>query len=84
MTSSSHSTISFSTSFSGEETLSQQHDPHRNQHNHHHRDPSIRHSGRAHIRGKIRRVWRPRYLELVSKQTQMISVICTKYGIIIW
>jgi len=29
-----------------------------------HRDPSIRHSGRAHIRGKIRRVWRPRYLEL--------------------
>jgi hypothetical protein len=68
--SSSHSTISFSTSFSGEETLSQQqHDPpHRNQqHNHYHRDPSIRHSGRAHIRGKIRRVWRPRYLELVSK-----------------
>jgi hypothetical protein len=29
------------------------------------RDPAIRHSGRAHIRGKIRRVWRPRYLELV-------------------
>mmetsp|Transcript_1316 Transcript_1316/g.3339 ORF Transcript_1316/g.3339 Transcript_1316/m.3339 type:complete len:842 (+) Transcript_1316:261-2786(+) len=28
------------------------------------RDPAIRHSGRAHIRGKIRRVWRPRYLEL--------------------
>ncbi|MGK3762237.1 MAG: hypothetical protein ACI8RD_014555 [Bacillariaceae sp.] len=78
MTSSSHSTISFSTSFSGEE------DPHRN-HHHHHRDPSIRHSGRAHIRGKIRRVWRPRYLELVSNQTQiMIFVICTKYGIIIW
>lgn len=68
--SSSHSTISFSTSFSGEETLTQPHDyPHRNhQHNNHsHRDPSIRHSGRAHIRGKIRRVWRPRYLELVSK-----------------
>jgi hypothetical protein len=29
-----------------------------------HRDPTIRHAGRAHIRGKIRRVWRPRYLEL--------------------
>jgi Protein ENHANCED DISEASE RESISTANCE 2, C-terminal len=28
------------------------------------RDPTIRHAGRAHIRGKIRRVWRPRYLEL--------------------
>ena len=79
--SSSHSTISFSTSFSGEDTLSQpQHDPpHRNnqQHNHYHRDPSIRHSGRAHIRGKIRRVWRPRYLELVSKTNKhkMIVVI---------
>eukprot|EP00535_Pseudo-nitzschia_heimii_P008340 CAMPEP_0197190034 /NCGR_PEP_ID=MMETSP1423-20130617/20874_1 /TAXON_ID=476441 /ORGANISM="Pseudo-nitzschia heimii, Strain UNC1101" /LENGTH=867 /DNA_ID=CAMNT_0042642313 /DNA_START=103 /DNA_END=2703 /DNA_ORIENTATION=+ len=34
---------------------------HRNRSN---RDPMIRHSGRAHIRGKIRRVWRPRYLEL--------------------
>ena len=80
--SSSHSTISFSTSFSGEETLSQQYDPHhRNQqHNHYHRDPSIRHSGRAHIRGKIRRVWRPRYLELVSiNKTQMI--ICNLYQI---
>ena len=30
-----------------------------------HRETAIRHSGRAHIRGKIRRVWRPRYLELV-------------------
>ena len=28
------------------------------------RDPTIRHAGRTHIRGKIRRVWRPRYLEL--------------------
>ena len=28
------------------------------------RDPTIRHAGRAHIRGKIRRIWRPRYLEL--------------------
>lgn len=28
------------------------------------RDPTIRHSGRAHIRGQFRRVWRPRYLEL--------------------
>jgi hypothetical protein len=28
------------------------------------RDPTIRHAGRAHIRGRIRRVWRPRYLEL--------------------
>ena len=37
--------------------------PHRNRG---HRDPAIRHSGRAHIRGQIRRVWRPRYLELVS------------------
>lgn len=26
----------------------------------------IRHSGRAHIRGKIRRIWRPRYLELMD------------------
>ena len=26
--------------------------------------PSIRHAGPAHIRGKIRRIWRPRYLEL--------------------
>jgi hypothetical protein len=24
----------------------------------------IRHSGKAHVRGKIRRIWRPRYLEL--------------------
>jgi hypothetical protein len=31
------------------------------------RDPTIRHSGRAHIRGKIRRIWRPRYLELCDK-----------------
>ena len=30
------------------------------------RDPAIRHAGRAHIRGKIRRVWRPRYLELCA------------------
>lgn len=30
-----------------------------------HRESAIRHAGRAHIRGKIRRVWRPRYLELV-------------------
>ena len=30
-----------------------------------HRETAIRHAGRAHIRGKIRRVWRPRYLELV-------------------
>jgi hypothetical protein len=28
------------------------------------RDPTIRHSGRIHIRGQFRRVWRPRYLEL--------------------
>lgn len=28
------------------------------------RDPAIRHAGRVHIRGKIRRIWRPRYLEL--------------------
>ncbi|GAX09730.1 hypothetical protein FisN_19Lh200 [Fistulifera solaris] len=27
-------------------------------------EPQIRHSGRAHVRGKIRRVWRPRYLEV--------------------
>lgn len=26
----------------------------------------IRHAGRAHIRGRIRRVWRPRYLELLD------------------
>jgi len=26
--------------------------------------PQIRHAGRAHVRGKIRRIWRPRYLEL--------------------
>ena len=26
----------------------------------------IRHSGRAHIRGKIRRIWRPRYLEVMD------------------
>mmetsp|Transcript_32838 Transcript_32838/g.49532 ORF Transcript_32838/g.49532 Transcript_32838/m.49532 type:complete len:735 (+) Transcript_32838:140-2344(+) len=26
----------------------------------------VRHSGRAHVRGKIRRVWRPRYLELMD------------------
>lgn len=31
------------------------------------RDPTIRHAGRAHIRGKIRRIWRPRYLELDEK-----------------
>ena len=31
------------------------------------RDPTIRHAGRAHIRGKIRRCWRPRYLELDEK-----------------
>jgi hypothetical protein len=30
------------------------------------RDPTVRHAGRAHIRGKIRRVWRPRYLELLG------------------
>jgi hypothetical protein len=30
-------------------------------------DPTIRHAGRAHIRGKIRRIWRPRYLELCDK-----------------
>lgn len=29
--------------------------------------PQIRHAGRAHIRGKIRRVWRPRYLELFDR-----------------
>lgn len=27
----------------------------------------IRHAGRAHVRGKIRRVWRPRYLELLDQ-----------------
>jgi hypothetical protein len=26
----------------------------------------IRHAGRAHIRGKIRRIWRPRYLEVMD------------------
>jgi hypothetical protein len=31
------------------------------------RDPTIRHAGRVHIRGKIRRCWRPRYLELDEK-----------------
>jgi hypothetical protein len=31
--------------------------------------PQIRHAGRAHIRGKIRRVWRPRYLELLDQGT---------------
>ena len=31
-----------------------------------HPEAAIKHSGRAHIRGKIRRVWRPRYLELVG------------------
>lgn len=31
---------------------------------HHGHHPQIRHAGRAHVRGKIRRVWRPRYLEL--------------------
>jgi len=36
----------------------------RSHRNRSHRDPAIRHSGRAHIRGKIRRIWRPRYLEL--------------------
>jgi hypothetical protein len=28
--------------------------------------PQIRHAGRVHIRGRIRRVWRPRRLELLS------------------
>lgn len=36
-------------------------------HNQSTRDPTIRHAGRAHIRGKIRRIWRPRYLELCDK-----------------
>ncbi|KAG7348472.1 DUF1336 domain containing protein [Nitzschia inconspicua] len=36
-------------------------------HNQSPRDPAIRHAGRAHIRGKIRRIWRPRYLELCDK-----------------
>ena len=26
--------------------------------------PTLRHAGRAHVRGKIRRIWRPRYLEV--------------------
>ena len=43
------------------------------------RDPSIRHSGRAHIRGKIRRVWRPRYLELV-RNTDILGGVFTHYG----
>ncbi|KAL3940498.1 MAG: hypothetical protein SGBAC_004973 [Bacillariaceae sp.] len=30
------------------------------------RDPAIRHAGRAHIRGQFRRIWRPRYLELLD------------------
>ncbi|CAJ1961563.1 unnamed protein product [Cylindrotheca closterium] len=30
------------------------------------RDPTIRHAGRAHIRGQFRRIWRPRYLELLD------------------
>ena len=34
------------------------------QHHPPHHHPQIRHSGRAQVRGKIRRVWRPRYLEL--------------------
>ena len=29
-------------------------------------DRVVRHSGRANIRGKIRRIWRPRYLELMD------------------
>lgn len=28
--------------------------------------PTVRHAGRAHVRGKIRRIWRPRYLELLD------------------
>ena len=48
---------------------------HRNRSN---RDPMIRHSGRAHIRGKIRRVWRPRYLELVSNAGMHIEYCCSK------
>lgn len=29
-------------------------------------NPKVQHAGKAHIRGKIRRVWRPRYLELLD------------------
>ena len=29
--------------------------------------PQVRHAGRAHVRGKYRRVWRPRYLELLDQ-----------------
>lgn len=46
---------------------SRSHHQHHQHHQNHHRDPTIRHAGRAHIRGKIRRIWRPRYLELCDK-----------------
>jgi len=43
---------------------------------------AIRHSGRAQIRGKIRRVWRPRYLELVRNDYEfdVIASLATKEG----
>ena len=31
-----------------------------------HHNQDIRHAGRVHVRGKIRRIWRPRYLELTA------------------
>jgi Protein ENHANCED DISEASE RESISTANCE 2, C-terminal len=34
------------------------------QQQHQQQTQQIRHAGRAHVRGKIRRIWRPRYLEL--------------------
>lgn len=40
-----------------------------------HREAAIRHSGRAHIRGKIRRVWRPRYLELVRNTDKLDCIV---------
>ena len=52
----------------------------RSNRNRNYRDPTIRHSGRAHIRGKIRRVWRPRYLELV-RNTNELDLIYASEGI---
>ena len=39
---------------------------HNNNDNHTQNTNKIRHAGRASVRGKIRRVWRPRYLELLD------------------
>jgi hypothetical protein len=50
----------------------------RSHRNRSHRDPAIRHSGRTHIRGKIRRIWRPRYLELVRNTDKFESTFTHK------